>query len=430
MTLKTTTVLIFSLFISIQLQAQQLLILNGGSFGSSTDIANLGIYNPNISNSFLSIDSIGVTSVQDLLVETEYVYVAAADSLIRYDLAMADGPQRVAAANFGAVSTVHLEIYGTQLLVGNYYGANQGNLRIFNKSDLSFVDSIPEITLGAKDFLVIGDTAYITQNNSTSSFQDTLGYLAIVDLNTGSFVRYDTLGTAGEELGRLVNVGDSAIYALNPVSNTISYYNINTAQSNVYPTAININVRSVGGTIYQDNNLWYFPYDNGIGSYDLINNTVGTADIISIPANFSGYAFAMDTVDDKFYLSYIDYANQTNNQGIAYDMTGDSIGTFPVGSSPEVLEVYYEILVGASNNASNQMTVDVQLFPNPARDYFQLKTEGILETVELFDLQGRLVKQWANSQNQYFNIAELQAGQYFIRIQTTEGRTTKILIKQ
>lgn len=424
MALKTIFSFILSLFIFFQLQAQQLMVLNGGSFGSTTDIANLGVYSPSNGN-YQSLDSIGVTSVQDLLIEDDrYAYVAASDSILKYDLFSGE---RIAAASFGGISTVHLELYNNQLLVGNYYGLNDGNLRIFDKSDLSFQDSIPEISKGATDFLVIGDYAYISQNNSTSNFQDTLGYLAIVDLSSNTFLRNDTLSTTGEDVGRLVNVGDSAIYSLNTASNTISYYHISSQQSNLLNTTVDLNPRSVGSSIFYDGNLWYFPYDNGIGSYDLVNNTFGTADIISIPSNWQGYAFAMDTSKAEFFLSYIDYSNQNLNIGIHYDTNGDSIGTFPVGSSPEILEIWYSEVV--SNVMSIQKNMELSLFPNPTVDYFQIEGSSLLSSVELYGMNGRLIRTWIEPQNTQFDISDLHTGQYLLRIKEQEVFTTKILIK-
>lgn len=424
MALKTTFSLILSLSILFQLQAQQLMVLNGGSFGSTTDIANLGVYTPS-NGSYQSLDSIQVTAVQDLLIENDrYAYVAASDSILKYDLFSGE---RIAATSFGGLSTVHLELYNNQLLVGNYYGLNDGNLRIFDKSDLSFQDSIPEINKGATDFLVIGDYAYISQNNNTPNFQDTLGYLAIVDLSSNSFLRNDTLGTTGEDIGRLLNVGDTAIYSLNTASNSISYYHISSQQSNLLNTTVDLNPRTLGSTIFYDGNLWYFPYDSGIGSYDLVNNTVGTANIVSIPSNWQGYGFAMDTSKEEFFLSYIDYGNQNLNIGIHYDMNGDSIGSFPVGSSPEILEIWYSDVV--SNMMSIQEKTKLSVFPNPTVDYFQIEASSLLSSVELYGVNGQLIRNWLNPENNQFDIRDLQAGQYFLRIKEDKVFTTKILIK-
>jgi hypothetical protein len=374
---------------SNRLSAQQLIIANGGLFGSQTDFVNLGIYDSRNGN-FISLDTVKSNSVQDVLVENDrFIYLAAQDSIIKYDL---QSGQRVAVNSFGATSTIRLGIYQNKLLVGNWYGNATGNLRIFDKNDLSFIDSIPEITKGATDFVVIGNKAYLAQNNTNSNYMDTLGYMAVVDLDNLNFLYNDTLSTVGDEIGRLVNVGDTAIYSINGNSNTISRLNLLNGNKNTVAASAVLNPRYTGASVFFDGNKWYLPFNNGIGTFDIVNNSVIQPDIVTVDPN-KGFAFAVDPNLAKIYVSQIDYSNQSNNSGIVYDFNGDSTGVFPVGFSPEVLGVLNNQNV-LGNEIIFEENIDFKVFPNPCTDFLQISSKEEIKSLKVFNQLGQLVSEF------------------------------------
>lgn len=71
---------------------------------------------------------------------------------------------------------------------------------------------------------------------------------------------------------------------------------------------------------------------------------------------------------------------------------------------------------------------EIKLYPNPVKDYFELATNLNVEKVELYNLQGQLVKNFMN-QNRYSTF-ELQKGMYFVKIFTDKGLVNKTLIKK
>ena len=172
------------------LQAQgcpELFVAQGGVFGGTpSQRASVQVLDwCGTGRQVRSLDTIGTTSVQDFLFSPagQTAYLAAQDSLIKYDL---QSFSRVAVAAFGAPSTIKLGLWGDKLLVGNWYepfghtGSYTRHLLLYDTATLALVDSIPDLLFGAKDFLIFGDTAYITQNANDANFQDTLGYLAVV----------------------------------------------------------------------------------------------------------------------------------------------------------------------------------------------------------------------------------------------------------
>jgi len=411
---------------------ESIIVVNGGIWGG-TDYANVSIENLT-TGLFTSLDTIYTTSIQDVFVNGADVYVAAQDSIVKYDLTT---QSRVAANVFGAPSTVKLAIHGSHLLVGNWYapwgwvGAYDNHFRIFNTSDLSLVDSIPEVTKSASDFVVVGDYAYIAQNNvKASGWGDTLGYLAVVNLNTMSFERYDTLSTVGDDVGRLVADGNM-IYSINAVSNTISSYNTtNQVKTTQASAATSLSPKNNGPTAFtKGNGVWYFPFNNGIGAYNLSANTIVTADIVTLSGS---YAFTMDTVNNNFCVSHINYVDQANNIGKVYDMTGDSIGVFQVGLSPEALAIVSDNGVAVTKIASEE-ELSYTIFPNPVQSTLniELAIEEEVTLMLIISVGQVVLQEKTNETLSSIAIEHLPTGVYFIAIANEEGvlRTQRFVKK-
>jgi len=70
----------------------------------------------------------------------------------------------------------------------------------------------------------------------------------------------------------------------------------------------------------------------------------------------------------------------------------------------------------------------ISLSPNPTNNYFEIQSKGTVTKVEVYSLQGQLVKSFS-PQAQY-NISELSNGMYFINIQANGNSISKRLIKQ
>lgn len=402
--------------------SKHVVVVNGGVFGT-TNYANVSLQNLS-TGVFTSIDTIYTTSVQDLLIDGQNLYVAAQDSIVKYDL---NSQTRIAANAFGAPSTVKMALHGSHLLVGNWYepwgqvGSFDNHFRIFDATTLAFVDSIPEVTKAADDFVVIGDYAYIAQNTAkTVGWGDTLGYLAVVDLTDFSFVRYDTLSTGGEEIGRLVAEGD-LIYALNGSSNTISSYNTQTLAKSTQAAALTIAPTGYGPTAYPTGvaNTWYIPHGTGICSYNLATNTAVLPNIVTVPGSF---AFALDTFNNTFLVSHIDYGNQLNNKGRIYDLNGDSVGMFQVGLSPELVALISDNGVAVTKIAAAQ-ELNYTIYPNPTQAILNIELASQeMVTIMLIDQLGQVVlTEQANDKTVSVSVENFAAGAYFVAVANEAG---------
>lgn len=429
----TVSFILFFLFNTIlSAQNESIIVVNGGLYGS-TNYANPTIQNlsPNASPAS-SLGMIKETSIQDILIDSNYAYVAAQDSIVKYDWTT---KTRVAAAAFGGISTVKLALYQNKLLVGNFYippshtGAYPNNLRIFDANTLALIDSVPTVTKPTKDILIIGDYAYIAQNHKKASgYGDTLGYMTIYDIQADTIVRNDTLATGGEDIGRLVTE-NGVIYALNGASNTISEYTIATRASSTYASGVDLKPKSYGPTAFAGNGVWYFPYDSGIGSYNLSTRTA-----LNHHVTYTGSsAFTFNAANNTFCVATTNFGNQTSNTGIVYNLQGDSLYNFDVSFSPEALAVVSNTVISTTLVPAQGNELSYTLSPNPAHSQLTItlqKNQPVhLEIINQVG-QSMLVEKSYQAQTT-LEIGHLPAGTYWMVVVDERGHLrTQGFVKQ
>lgn len=71
----------------------------------------------------------------------------------------------------------------------------------------------------------------------------------------------------------------------------------------------------------------------------------------------------------------------------------------------------------------------VSVYPNPTSGLVSIQGVDAIESVEVMDITGKLVKTIKDSSSQ-IDMRELQSGVYFMRISTTKGFATKKIVKQ
>ena len=71
------------------------------------------------------------------------------------------------------------------------------------------------------------------------------------------------------------------------------------------------------------------------------------------------------------------------------------------------------------------------VYPNPVKDVLSISNSinAEINAVIVTDINGRTVKQF-NSNVSQINISDLNAGVYFVNINSNEGSTTKKIVKQ
>ena len=338
----TLTFLLLGLgcFTFSQTVTKKIILVNGGQFGNPLENVNIVLIDP-AGGAPQTLDTIQTQSTQDLLIEGTEIFVAAQDSIVKYNLISGE---RLAAAPFGAPSTIAMQRYGDYLLVGNWYapfgatGPYRNHFRIFDKNTLAFVDSIPEVKEGAKSFVVVGDTAYIAQNRTSAAFSDTAGWMVRVNLATLTYIDSLAVNQNGEDLGNLV-VKNGLIYGINSESNTLTVVNPATGTGTTLAANANFQAGGYGSRLALDQNgLLHTVIADKIATYNLDTRMVVNPSVVDTVVT----AFALDTLRNLYYITQTDYFSYS--RGGVYNFSGQKTASFTTGFSPEVIEVAYNML--------------------------------------------------------------------------------------
>lgn len=93
----------------------------------------------------------------------------------------------------------------------------------------------------------------------------------------------------------------------------------------------------------------------------------------------------------------------------------------------DAITVFETILNNETFSKNNMVTV----YPNPSNGMINISAEGLLQSLQLFDVQGRLLQTTLeNNSNTTFDITNRAAGIYFLKITTDKGSKVEKLIKE
>lgn len=411
-----------------------LFVGNGGQFGNPLDNANLLSYNLNLQQVTWQ-DTIGTSSVQDILItENDELFLAAQDSIVKYSINTDGSLQKVASVSFDAPSTVVMKVYNNLLLVGNFYFpfgsvSYSNNLRIYDRNNLTFIDTVNGINRPVKDIVIGGDTAYVIQNLA-AGFTDSAGYVSVVSLSPLVQV-IDTIKFSNQAaaLGRAFSY-DSSFCTINGLSNTINQYNLFTGSRQTFSFNQNLQPGSYGTQHAIHNDTLFLKMNDGIGAINLKTMQLIDSQVIDTTV----VAFAYDDIAKRFYITQTDFFSYTKGQ--IYNRDGSQTGTFPVGSAPETIALWKKLTTSALLPLS-KATFDLHLYPNPANSQqaislFLKSDKTDLVPVRIFNQKGQEVMRLSVRANThvYLPIQHLPAGLYVVQVgQGKSCITRKLLIK-
>lgn len=175
-------------FFPLITQAQtprQIIIANGGNFSDTTDVATVAAWNL-ATNNYFTFDTIPVSSVQDVLVDGQYAYVAADGMVMKYDI---DSYTRLYTASVPGVRSLALAPNQSAIVAACGFPVNSDYVRILNQSDLSEIAAVQNISGQCEGVVVVNDTAYVTV---PGGFGSLTGKVALVNLsNSGVIAEID-----------------------------------------------------------------------------------------------------------------------------------------------------------------------------------------------------------------------------------------------
>ncbi len=83
------------------------------------------------------------------------------------------------------------------------------------------------------------------------------------------------------------------------------------------------------------------------------------------------------------------------------------------------------------NIEDNIKNIDVRFYPNPTTDYFNITSEAMIQSVELYDVSGRLIRtSLVNDFESRQNVSNLNNGVYILKIKTEQGEITGKIVKK
>lgn len=153
------------------------------------------------------------------------------------------------------------------------------------------------------------------------------------------------------------------------------------------------------------NGKLYFVADNGTNGKELWVTDGTTVGTIMLELNPVGDATATNLI-------------VFNNELYMAADAGDGIG--------QELWAYQDPTLSINDNQLNGK--QVSMYPNPTNNTFQIETTETLNKVEIYSLQGQLVKSFV-PQNQY-DVSDLSSGMYFVNIHANGNSVSKRLIKE
>jgi hypothetical protein len=323
---------------------KEVLILNGGQYGNPQEDITLVGYNPFTGATRIS-DTIHSQSIQALLVEGDFAYIAAEDSLVKIRIS---DFSRVAAVAFPGTSTYSLYIYYNQLLVGNWYGQADSNLYVFDKTNLTLDYVVPQIEQGVKGIAIIDDTAYLSQNLTDGNYSDSAGYLSLVYMPTGTFVK-NVPGDGVSDIAKLQNYA-GGIIGIGSATDMASFYDPANGSLGINPIGVDV-TGGYGSLLQLVNDTMFGVFDDKIGTINVTNGNIINASLVDTLIT----SFVYDTLSQNFYVTQTDYFSYT--RGIVFNKAGVAIDTFLVGYAPEAMSLVYDI-----NNAPVAVNDTVQLY--------------------------------------------------------------------
>jgi len=92
----------------------------------------------------------------------------------------------------------------------------------------------------------------------------------------------------------------------------------------------------------------------------------------------------------------------------------------------EIFSAPIQVTVGASSTR-DLSTTNIQAFPNPMVDYFQIANGTNVKKVVLYNVLGREVKSFFHYNNAQHEVSDLRAGMYVVRLLDDKSRVIKTL---
>jgi hypothetical protein len=429
----TTILFLFFLIEINSVQAQrnewvnQVIVVNGGKFESTppySDFVTVQKVDP-ATHAVTVFDKIYTQSVQDLIIDGHFAYVAAQDSIIKYDI---DTYERVAAIADSGLAKLYK--YGNKVLVSKQYPIKRFFLEVLD-DNLSLLARVQGISGECGGITSGEDTVFVAVNGGWSG---TEGKIARVKTSNWTVVGETNFGSDATGIWNLYNYADK-IYCINktptgnPNRGSITVYDI--FQGTFINKVLDV---LVGDGVGIKENLLYLKMNEGLGSFDLNTRQIADTTIIPDPGSANRRYITSASVD---YINDLFYINIGNRSSIGYgkiaSLAGDSIASYTAGINADAVAIDYRSPVGISTGPNVKDFVTI--YPNPVTELLTLSLNSpeVIKLIKITDLTGRIIHEKlldGSEKTLKFSCENLHSGVYLISFLTDQGMKTRKFIKK
>lgn len=394
---------------------KQVIIVNGNIYSDPDDYVTVASYNPDTQET-TEFATIYTQSVQDVIVHEGFAYVAAQDSIVKLNI---DNYTKVATVTAPGINKLATD--GNVLIASYWYPNTEDFIKTYSLDDLSLIAVVEGISGETADIIIKDDLAYVAV---PGAYGTTTGSIAIIDINSGTLLTEDNYGEFYKDIAYFA-LWNNEVNCFMKTAYGGSTANIATidAEGDVINETIFDNISLANATEQVQNKL-YAEIDNGIGIIDIETNEIINSSVVA-PQTMTIAASALDTINNLIYLTTSDFYSA--GDGFIYNLNGENTGLFEAGVSAQAIAIDYRLNTGINKIEFAQ---DLTIFPNPATNLINLNipsNQNIVKAV-ISDISGKIV--YNNISSYQIDISSLNAGLYFIRVNTDTSVFNGRLIKE
>jgi hypothetical protein len=188
------------------------------------------------------------------------------------------------------------------------------------------------------------------------------------------------------------------------------------------PSGTNPNCQQTGVVVFD---VWYEFIAPASGSINLsIDATplIGRAAVYENCTDQMPIACATDTIQlDNLNPGQVYYAQvwlELNTNGLLSQTENTAVGDFTI--------LIDEVL----SNTNFEESLKFNFYPNPAQEYIRITSKDIIESFEIYDINGKavLTQQDFNSTERQIDISKLSTGTYLLKVSSNNSTSTQKLI--
>ena len=363
--------------------AKRIFVANGGVFEFSlpyADYATLGYFDIS-GGTYHVVDTIYTQSVQDIHTIGDDLYLAAQDSIVKYDIS--GTIQRTNTIEFPSIRFV--KSFGSYVVAGKWFGSGD-YVRVYNGNNMNLMYNVPDTIISSTvyDAVIANDSLYVSFNllgtvdncPPYGCYDDSLGRIGVIELGTGTYVRTIDLGAAGAGIRHMALNGNT-IAATCVGSGNILSFDLSTQAITTDPVGI------TGSYGVDDSYLSGDVALNGLYSGIVDSYDVSSTSFPYTPNNNGSVnAAARDLVSDVLFYTQTDHASY----GRLFWNDGVSLDSINVGIAPDAIVIEY----GDQTSIGETNTILANVYPNPSNGQVTIEGNGLTH-FHLYDLTGKEV---------------------------------------